>query len=257
MAVAVTGLAFDNIEEGGDGLLLGFYRCLGVRIANRTVKECRVDENGRRKFDGPVKRKAGDPYFVDCNVTGANEGCTDRPTFSLKKLFEEKVLPTISKYVEAGGLYEGYLPVIQGDNAGPHSDAKFHKFVTDYCKEKGWMWEPQAPQMPHANNLDLAVFPAMSKRHTSLLSQYGSSPNMMAPADEIWRCAAHVWKGLERSTIARGFLHGHRILKKVVEHKGDNNFLQSKDFHTGITTDYYNTPTGIRKTIKKEKKSKK
>jgi hypothetical protein len=42
-------------------------------------------------------------------------------------------------------------------------------------------------------------------------------------------------------------------LKKVVEHKGKNNFLQSKEFQTGVTTDYYNIPTGIRKTIKKEK----
>jgi hypothetical protein len=158
--------------------------------------------------------------------------------------------------VEAGGRYEGYLPVIQGDNAGPHTDAKFQEFVKEYCDKQKWMWEPQAPQMPQANNLDLAVFPAMSKRHGNLLSQYGST-RMMAPNDEIWRVAKHVWDGLEPSTIARGFLHGHRILKKVVEHKGDNNFLQSKDFHTGVTADYYNTPTGIRKTIKKEKKPKK
>jgi hypothetical protein len=111
--------------------------------------------------------------------------------------------------------------------------------------------------MPHANNLDLAVFPAMSKRHSNLLSNYGSNPKMMAPADEIWQTAAHVWKGLEPSTIARGFIHGHRILKKVVEHKGNVDFLQTEQFHTGITADYYNTPTGIRKRVKKEKTSKK
>jgi hypothetical protein len=28
---------------------------------------------------------------------------------------------------------------------------------------------PQAPQMPHLNNLDLAVFPMMLKRHSALL----------------------------------------------------------------------------------------
>jgi hypothetical protein len=89
--------------------------------------------------------------------------------------------------VELGGQYEGYIPVIQGDNAGPHTDAKFQEFVKAYCEEqKSWMWELQEPQMPHANNLDLAVFPAMSKQHGTVLSQYGSS-RMMPPTDEIWR----------------------------------------------------------------------
>jgi hypothetical protein len=41
-------------------------------------------------------------------------------------------------------------------------------------------------------------------------------------------------------------------LKKVVEQTGDNNFLQSVEFHSGIASYYSKTPTGIRKT-KKEK----
>jgi hypothetical protein len=49
-----------------------------------------------------------------------------------------------------------------------------------------WRWGPQAPQMPHNNNLDLAVFPKMSKDHSSLLQNYS---NKMAPAHEIWSTA--------------------------------------------------------------------
>jgi hypothetical protein len=45
-------------------------------------------------------------------------------------------------------------------------------------------------------------------------------------------------------------------LKKVVEHKVITTFFSLK-ISTGGTADYYNTPTGIRKTIKKEKKPKK
>ncbi|KAG7340205.1 hypothetical protein IV203_023748 [Nitzschia inconspicua] len=40
----------------------------------------------------------------------------------------------------------------------------------------------QSPQMKHANNLDLAIFPSMTHRHSALLSQYS---NTEAPADEI------------------------------------------------------------------------
>ena len=98
--------------------------------------------------------------------------------------------------------------------------------------------------MPHANNLDLAVFPAMSKRHSHLLAEYSNS---MAPTDEIWKHAEQVWNNLPSATIARGFLHAYRILQKVIDHKGDNNFLQSKDFHTGVSKDFIDTFHGIRK----------
>ena len=47
----------------------------------------------------------------------------------------------------------------------------------------GCKWEPQDPQMPHMNNLDLAFFPKMMRRHSALLKFYFKK---MAPADEIW-----------------------------------------------------------------------
>ena len=50
------------------------------------------------------------------------------------------------KLVEKGGKYEGYRPIFQGDNAGPHRDVAFMKYVVDYCERFGWYWEPQGPQ---------------------------------------------------------------------------------------------------------------
>jgi hypothetical protein len=43
--------------------------------------------------------------------------------------------------------------------------------------------------MPYANNLDLVVFPWMSKRHTQLSRQHG---NLVIPNDEIWKAAQEV-----------------------------------------------------------------
>jgi hypothetical protein len=105
-------------------------------------------------------------------------------------LFRDIIFPEIHRLVGPGGKYEGYIPVMQGDNAGPHEDATYKDWFTGYCEEQGWYWEPQAPQMPHMNNLDLAVFPCMSKMHTNLLKQYS---NKMAPAEEIWRTANSFW----------------------------------------------------------------
>jgi hypothetical protein len=49
-------------------------------------------------------------------------------------------------------------------------DADYINYVTSYSESNGWFWAPQAPQMPHANNLDFAIFLSMSRKHTKLLS---------------------------------------------------------------------------------------
>ena len=60
-------------------------------------------------------------------------------------------------------------------NAGPHRDVAFMKYVVDYCERFGWYWEPQGPQMPHINVLDLAVFPKMSRNHCELVRKRGGT----------------------------------------------------------------------------------
>ena len=69
----------------------------------------------------------------------------------------------------------------------------------------------------------------------------------MASADDIWDAAFSVWKNLASCVIARGFMHYKRILAKVIEHKGDNTFLQTAEFHTGVSKDYVKTLTGVKK----------
>ena len=44
-------------------------------------------------------------------------------------LFHNIIFPKIGQLVAPGGHFEGYLLVIQGDNAGPHQDREF----TEYC----------------------------------------------------------------------------------------------------------------------------
>ena len=129
--------------------------------------------------------------------------------------------------VGPGGKYKGYTPVFQGDHARPHCDAVYLNFVNTYCNNNDMKWEPQAPQMPHSNNLDLVVFPIMLKHHSTMLKSY---TNRVAPKDEIWKAAEQVWKNLPSATIARGFILVHRIAKKVIASGGGNTFLQRKTF---------------------------
>ena len=87
---------------------------------------------------------------MDCAVTGSDEGSPDNPKFSLKLFFEKQIFPQIAKLVGPGGRFAGYKVIFQGDNAGPHQDNTFLKFVELYCATNGWHWEPQAPLFSHA-----------------------------------------------------------------------------------------------------------
>ena len=228
MFVAIVGYAFQGcIENGGDGIKIGFFRSQAAKIAKKTTHASTRDADGKLRYNGPVVRRKGDCYLVDVPVTGSSAGTSDDPKFSLLSLFEETVFPRIKQLVGPGGDYEGYLPVIQGDNAGPHQDATFFRRMTAYCDREEWLWRPQAPQMPYSNCLDLSVFPAMSKRHSRLLSEWSNS---VAPVEDIERAAVKVWNGLESHLVAQGFILAFRVARKVIEHRGDNLFLKGGTF---------------------------
>jgi hypothetical protein len=247
MGITFTGFAFDtDIENGGDGLKIGFFRCQAARIAKKQVRTSRRTETGQLRYDGPVKRHKGDAYLVDANVTGSDAGTSDKPKFALKPLWKDSILPHLDKITGPGGDYAGYEVIGQGDNAGPHCDKEYLDFCQNEFANRGWHWEPQAPQMPHANNLDLAVFPAMSKRHSQTLRDTASKG--VAPPDEIWEAAEDVWSKLDSATIARGFVLAYRILGKVIEHKGSNEFLRTKEFHSNVRNDFQSTEKGVKRT---------
>jgi hypothetical protein len=121
--------------------------------------------------------------MVDANVTGSDAGTSDKPKFTLKPLWNDSVFPCLDEVTGPGGDYEGYVVIGQSNNASPHCDKEYLDFCQNEYKNRGWHWEPQATQMPHANNLDLAVFLAMLKRHSQTLRDTASKG--VAPPDEI------------------------------------------------------------------------
>ena len=208
-------------------------------------RESRRDENGKLKFDGIIIWEKGDSYFTDCSVTGCNPGTDDDPKFPLHTVFEEQIFPLLEELVMCGGKYEGYIPIIQGDQAGPHEEVEFVRYMRSECSRRGWCFEPQSPQSPHMNNLDLVVFPAMSARHSHLSRKQRVR---VCKKEEVWRNALEVWEELPSSLIARGFVQVSRLAKKVIQSKGSNDFLRSKGregLSCKINKDFYNTEDGI------------
>ena len=139
MVVAFTGFSFEwNIHNSGEGIKIDLFRCQAGRVVKRAVKTSRIDENGARKYNGEVVRNKGDIYMIDCNITGLSEESLSNPKFSLMKLFHSITFPKIATLVGDGGQFEGYIPVVQVDNAGPHQDSEFEQYCSSRCKTNNW-----------------------------------------------------------------------------------------------------------------------
>ena len=106
------------------------------------------------------------------------------------------------------------------------------------------MLELQAPQGPYTNVLDLQVFPAMSKRHSELLQVFS---NTEADKDRIWKIAMEIWNTMTSSMVARAFLLAYRIMGKIVETKGDTDWLKNCDPLCNVRKDYADTDRGVKK----------
>ena len=247
MGICTLGFAFvDNVENGGTGIKIDLSRCQSNKVAGRKQRAARRDqETGRIVYDGEILRQKGDLYLVDCNVTGSTCGTSDDPKFALLSYFHELVFEAVKDLVKVGGKFEGYLPVFQGDNAGPHQDAKYKKGVEEYCEREGWKWISQGPQMPHVNVYDLSVFPNMSKRHTQLSRDHHGTH--VLKEDQIWKAAEEVFKELPSCKIASGFIQAYRLAERIIQHRGDNTFLSgsSGGIRTGVSKDFQQTKTGL------------
>jgi hypothetical protein len=102
--------------------------------------------------------------------------------------------------------------------------------------------ELQAPQGPYTNVLDLQVFPAMSKRHSELLQMFG---NTQADTDRIWKIALDIWNGISSAMIARAFILAYRIMGKIIETKGDTDWLANGTPHCLVRKDCFDTDRGV------------
>jgi len=246
MAICIAGFAFeDTPDNGGIGVKLGFTRAQAAKIAKRTQREFSgISKAGKRQFKGKILRRPEDPYMVDVPVTGSNDGTADNPKFSLIRWFNELIFSNIAKLVDGPNApFQGYTPVIQGDNAGPHIEGTFMKRMQEYCNERGWLLEPQAPQMPHLNVNDLAIFPAMSKWHSYKVRQRTKN---VASKDLTWECANQVWQEFPESKIAKAFVLAWCLTATIIKKGGDNSFLGTKEMHRGISSDFHETINGLK-----------
>jgi hypothetical protein len=145
-----------------------------------------------------IKHAKGEPYLVDCTVTGFNAGTPIFSNFPLRQLWEHSLIPSIKALIAPDAPCAGATVVFQEDNAGPHTEHEYAQWMQTTFQELGWKLELQAPQGefdnvyvilyyahlycllyfrctgPYTNVLDLYLFPSMSHRHSSVRCPMGS-----------------------------------------------------------------------------------
>ena len=154
------------------------------------------------------------------------------------------LLPALDSLVAWDGPCAGATVVHQEDNAGPHKEGNYAAWLQEQFDKRGWKLELQAPQGPYTNVLDLQLFPCMSKRHSELLQLYCNSE---ASYDKIWNVAKAVWDSMSSAMICRAFVLAYRILGKIIETDGHNDFLEDGAPHCHVRRDFYDTQRGIKR----------
>ena len=161
MAHCTVGYMFDtDVENGGEGFLIGLHRCANFKVPLRDVRHSSKDPvSGKITFVGnAIKHKKGEPYLVDCNVTGMNPGTPQIPSFPLRSLWEHSLFPAIKALIAPDGPCAGAQVVFQEDNAGPHTNHEYAAWMKEAFEANGWKIELQAPQgnanpIPNHNTL--------------------------------------------------------------------------------------------------------
>ena len=246
MVHCTVGYCFtDDPESGGEGFLIGCHRCAAFKIPQRDVRYSSKDpQTGRITFRGNrIKHKKGEPYLIDCNITGSDPGTPTDPKFPLQKLWEHTLFHCIENLVCPGGPCEGAQVVFQEDNAGPHCEGTYRVWMLEEFAKRNWKIELQAPQGPYTNVLDLYLFPGMSHRHSEIVQLYNSTE---ASIERTWKSVLDVWKTTSSAEVARSFVLAYRIMRLIIEQNGNNAWLSEGTPHCNVRQDYVDTHKGIK-----------
>jgi hypothetical protein len=86
----------------------------------------------------------------------------------------------------------------------------------------------------------LTIYPITMHNCTLTLS------HTKAGKERIWRIARDVWNTCTSSMVCRAFILAYRILGKIVETKGDTDWLKNGTPHCNVRRDFFDTEVGVK-----------
>jgi hypothetical protein len=84
----------------------------------------------------------------------------------------------------------------------------------------------------------------MSKKHSELLQIFN---NTQADTERIWKIAVEIWNGITSAMIARAFILAYRIMGKLIETKGETDWLSNGTPYCQVRKDFFDTDRGVMK----------
>ncbi len=69
----------------------------------------------------------------------------------------------------------------------------------------------------------------------------------MIEYERIWKTAVEIWNGITSAMIARAFILAYRIMGKIVETKGETDWLSHGTSHCQVRRDFFDTDRGVTK----------
>ena len=148
---------------------------------------------------------------------------------------DEKV---IQKYNNGGT--RDVCVVFQEDNAGLHNDKIYNIGKKALFDAGGHILFNQPPQSPTTNVHDFTIFPMMSKR-CSREQALTYEPRIMK-GEEFNKAVMKVWK--DKKTLpafSRGFAGHPHVVSAILEHDGDNIYLNDSKGTSFRVRTYYAT----------------
>jgi len=82
----------------------------------------------------------------------------------------------------------------------------------------------------------------MSEKHSELLQIFS---NTQADTERIWKIALEIWNGMTSAMIARAFILAYRIMGKIIETKGDTEWLKHGTPHCHVRRDFFDSDRGV------------
>jgi len=189
----------------------------------------------------------GDIRFKSFELTGSNEGTQKKPKISLLKMYQDTIIPALEEKVVNRFSNNGQVRVCivkQEDGAGPHNCTTYQHGMKQIFAEKEWLLFNQPSQSPITNVHDVCIFPMMSKCVSK--EQAVSFNSNMLRSEELDTCVKKVWADKKNLyAMSKSFVAHPQIVSSILEHDGDNNFLNDRGkLSYGVRRMYHCTEDG-------------
>ncbi len=69
--------------------------------------------------------------------------------------------------------------------------------------------------------------------------------NTQADTERIWKIALEIWNGISSAMIARAFILAYRIMGKIIETKGETDWLANGTPHCHVRKYFFDTDRGV------------